>query len=259
MNERVRVKPKNKRASVPSPAAPVVPFGPPPVIVGEDPEVYNGVLERVFDDLKPRNYFEENCATAYAYQQWKIDGLRHGKASYLNRHAGDGLKLVLEPLLDYEPVPDEEKEKDGIAGWERQLEEIDPFKENAEIEYRTIEVYLRRLRSAVNAKQEAARDAKLLPLVEAWVKREPDAVKEVDAILAAAGMTMADVMMATQNEHWTETNVIDHHIAEANKEAAAILREFHWRRRHLSPLLEAPKKVIDGECEDITSTDEKAA
>jgi len=41
---------------------------------------------------------------------------------------GDGLKLVLEPLLDYEPVPGEEKEKEGIAEWEEELGAIDPFK-----------------------------------------------------------------------------------------------------------------------------------
>jgi len=171
---------------------------------------------------------------------------------------GDGLKLVLEPLLDYEPVPGEEKEKEGIAEWEEELGAIDPFKENAEIEYRTIKAYLERLRCAVNAKQQAARDAKLLPLVEAWVKREPDAIKEVDAILAAAGLTIADVMMATQNEHWTETNVFDYHIAEAEKGAAAILREFERRRRKLAPLLKDAKE-IDGECQDMTSTDGKAA
>jgi len=128
MTERVRLKPKNEPIPVPSPALQVVPCGPPPVIHGEDREIYDKVVERVFGDFKPHNYFEEKSAIAYAYQEWEIDRLRYGKARYLNRHVGDGLKLVLEPLLDYEPVPGEEKEKEGIAEWEEELGAIDPFK-----------------------------------------------------------------------------------------------------------------------------------
>jgi hypothetical protein len=187
MAERIRLTPKNKRASFPSTPGHLVPFGPPPVIYGEDPEAYNKIVARGFNDLKPRNFFEEDCATDYADLKWTIDRVRRQKASYLNRHIADGLKLVLAPLLDYDPVPGEEPEKDGIAQWQADLEAIDPFEERGELKYQTINLYLQRLRSAVREKQQAARDAQLDALVDPWVKRDPDAIKKVDAILDAGG------------------------------------------------------------------------
>jgi hypothetical protein len=69
---------------------------------------------------------------------------------------------------------------------------------------------------------------------------------------------MADVMAATQSEHWIETNVYDDWIAEAEKQLAAILREFYWRRRHLGPMLEDDSKEIEGEYHEVPSTDGKA-
>jgi len=249
---------KTKGASVPSPVGHVVPFGPPPVIYGEDPAAFNKILEDVFSALRPRYVFEREGATAYADRLWTIQRLRVGKASYLNAHAADGLKLVLAPLLDYDPAPGEEFDKQAIAEWEIVLEDIDPFAQGADCKYDTTNGYLQRLRSALCAKQRAARDEQLQAWVDPWGKRDPDGVKKVDEKLAAAGKTMADVMAATQDEHWTEINVFDHHIAEAEKEAAAILREFHWRRRNLTPLLDDAKE-IDGECQDMTSTDGKAA
>jgi hypothetical protein len=259
MIERVRLKPKIEQPAVPSRAGRLLPFGPAPLLHGEAREGYNKILERVFSALKPRNFFEETCAAEYADREWTIDRLCRGKASHLNRHVGDGLKVVLGALLDYDPVPDQEKEKQGIADWEALLEEIDPFGEGATVKYFKTEEHLKRLRYSFNKKQRAAHDAQLQELVDPWVKHDPDAIKKVNEILAAAGMTMADVMAATQNAHWTATNVYDHQIAVAKKEAAAILREFEWRRRKFTRMLEDETKEIEGEWHEIPSAEGEAA
>ena len=235
MRERERVKPKNKRASVPPSAGHMVPFGPPPVLVGENAAAYNNNLERASSAFKPRNYLEENAATNYADRQWLINSARHGKASILNKAARDGLKLLLQPLLDYDPVPDEQDKKD-IAEWEYILEETDPIDPTSK--YGAIRQHIEQLRRNLAVKHRAARDAQLQGLVDAWAKRQSDAVTRVEEILAAAGLTMTDVMAVTMTEHWKVIGDFNRGIATLEAEAAAILREFYWIRRTLGPELE---------------------
>jgi hypothetical protein len=81
-------------------------LGPPPIISGEDPKEYAELLERIHDDVKPRDFIEAAFVRDIADHIWEIRRLRRLKAQLLQVAAPEGLKGVLRNLVDF-PLSDD--------------------------------------------------------------------------------------------------------------------------------------------------------
>ena len=85
-------------------------------------------------------------------------------------------------------------------------------------------------------------------LAKAWAARKPSALKQVDKILASAGMTMDAVMAQTLSLKLDDIERIERMIAMAEARRNIILREIEWHREMLSQTLRrAVQQVEDGQ------------
>jgi hypothetical protein len=76
------------------------PFGPPPLIEGEDIAAYRKLLAEVSATVKPTDVLEEIWVHDIVDLVWEIWRLRRLKTNLLAATAHKGLQTVLEPLLD---------------------------------------------------------------------------------------------------------------------------------------------------------------
>jgi hypothetical protein len=117
---------------------------------------------------------------------------------------------------------------------------------------------LRRLKAALMAANaHRGLSAALDPLVEwserkalvaDWVAREPEAIKQIDQILASAGLTIDSVMAQTLSIKLDDIERIDRMTALAEARRNAILREIDGHRKILSQnLRRAVQHVEDGQ------------
>jgi hypothetical protein len=95
-------------------------------------------------------------------------------------------------------------------------------------------------------------------LVADWIAREPEAIKQVDQILASAGLTMDAVMAQTLSIKLDDIERIDRMTALAEARRNAILREIDGHREILSQnLRRAAQNVEDGQLRVIENTSVK--
>jgi hypothetical protein len=161
-----------------------VPFGPPPLIEGEDAAAYDELLTRVSAAIKPADILEDIWVRDIVDFVWNAFRLRRLQANLITASAYNGLQTVLAPLIDQ-----------GL----RQL-------------------------------------------VEDWARREPNAIKEVNHILASADLTMDAVMAHTLCENLDSMERIDSMIALAEGRRDAILHEID---RHRATLGHALRRTVE--------------
>jgi hypothetical protein len=201
--------PTELAAEVISPSEPDF-FGPPPLIVGEDPAAYAALWDRVANAVLPKDILEDIWLRDVVDLTWEVFRSRRLKAHLLHAAAHEGIKMVLAPLV-----------------WDK--------------EYR--------------AKGSAAEE-----LSELWARREENAVKEVNARLAAAGLTMDAVMAQTFAAKLDEVERIDRMIASAEARRNLVLREVERHRETLAATLRrATEEAEDAEFEEIAPAGADAA
>lgn len=88
-------------------------------------------------------------------------------------------------------------------------------------------------------------------LSERWARRQPTAVREVDEILAAAGLAMEHVAARTFALHMSEMERIERLIAAAEARRNAALREIERHRAALARDLRAAADIEDVPAEDV--------
>jgi len=76
------------------------PFGPPPLIEGEDRAAYDDYLAKTSAALKPKDFVEEMWVQDIVDLTWEIQRMRHLKASLLTLHLSKGLRRVLTMVMD---------------------------------------------------------------------------------------------------------------------------------------------------------------
>ena len=84
------------------PAAELAPFGPAPLIEGEDGAAYDELLARVSTAINPADILEDIWVRDLVDLLWEILRLRRLKASLMTASAHKGLKTVLDPLAPRE-------------------------------------------------------------------------------------------------------------------------------------------------------------
>jgi hypothetical protein len=148
-------------------------FGPPPLLEGEDTAAYDEFLVRISGALKPADILEEIWVRDVVDLVWEAFRLRRLKANLMTAVAHEGLREILETLIDWSDAKD---------------------------------------------------------LAQAWARRERGAIKQVDELLASAGLTMDAVMAQTLSLKLDDIDRIDRMIANAEGRRNAILREVDRHR-----------------------------
>ena len=82
------------------PAGRSVPFGPPPLIEGEDAAAYDELLTRVSAAVKPADILEDIWVRDIVDLVWHAFRLRRLQANLIMASAYSGLQTVLAPLMD---------------------------------------------------------------------------------------------------------------------------------------------------------------
>jgi hypothetical protein len=80
------------------PAVELAPFGPPPLIEGEDGAAYDELLSRVSTAIKPADILEDIWVREIVDLDWEVLRLRRLKASLMAASAHHGLYTLLESL-----------------------------------------------------------------------------------------------------------------------------------------------------------------
>ena len=100
----------------------LAPFGPPPLITGEDADAYEQILARVSNEVAPQDLIEEMLLIDIVDLTWEIARLRRLKAGLYSAGAYQSLPEVLGPLLDRDnSTPDSDLDEEAL--FERYLEE----------------------------------------------------------------------------------------------------------------------------------------
>ena len=103
-------------------SARLAPFGPPPLITGEDADAYEQILARVSNQVAPKDLIEEMLLIDVVDLTWEIARLRRLKAGLYNVGAYQSLTNVLRPLLDRDnSTPESDLDEEAL--FERYLEE----------------------------------------------------------------------------------------------------------------------------------------
>ena len=88
-------------------------------------------------------------------------------------------------------------------------------------------------------------------LSEAWARRDPKAIKEVDAMLASADLTMDAVMAETLALELDRVERIDRMIMSAEARRNAVLREVDRHRASVVQALRRAVNVEDAQFEEV--------
>ena len=106
-------------------------FGPPPLIRGEDPAAYQGLLARVTDAIKPRDIFEEIWSREIVDRAWEAWRFGRLKANLLATDApyvvGPSIDSVMAQNLASVIEPFERMDRMGSAAarWDKTLRELE--------------------------------------------------------------------------------------------------------------------------------------
>jgi hypothetical protein len=191
-------------------------FGPPPLLEEEDAASYDELLARICAAVRPVDIIDEIFVADVVFLEWDILRLRRVKSNLLR---GSGRKA----LEDF---------------FRRTLHnDLDS------------EGFLKKLHKII-AEEDRAKE-----LARAYARREPDAIKQVDELLASSGLTMHDIMAEGLTEKIDEIERIDRLITIAETRRNASLREIDRRRAVLGEALRRNvQEIEDGEFEVIETT-----
>jgi hypothetical protein len=174
-------------------------FGPPPLLEGEDPAIYDELLARVSGAVKPADMLEEVWVRDVVDLTWEIFRLRRLKTNLLIANAHTGLEDILKTF------------KTGFA----------------EAEY----------------------------FAQSWAARNQASIKEVNKILASAGLTMDAVMAQTLSLKINDVERIDRMTMGAEARRNAVLREIDRHRANLAHALRrVTEEVDDAEFHEVKAT-----
>ena len=85
-------------ASAAAPAERLKPFGPPPLIEGDDRAAYDALLARISAAVKPSDIIEDIWARDIVDLSWEIFRLRRLKVDLMAATASKGLQKMMEPF-----------------------------------------------------------------------------------------------------------------------------------------------------------------
>jgi hypothetical protein len=208
-----------------TPRTPTFPFGPRPILKGENSEAYDALYTRISMDVKPTDFIEKIWIWDVAYLTWEILRYRRIKENWLAALKSDALENELEDVLD----------RKGVIGW-NQLSES----EQADL-----------------VREERENPSKSLPeereLVKKWASGDPAAMKRIDKLLAWDNETLDTVEARAFVDQLDKIEALQRLIATLEGRRNAILREIDRHRAVFAQLLRAKLQdvEIEGEFESV--------
>ena len=189
-------------------------FGAPPLLAGEDAAAYDDLLARVSASLKPRDIFEEIWMREIVDLTWEAQRWRRYQTSLIKAAIPEVLEKVLKPLAST-PVP-------GVGSFVAQMQ--------ARVQ-------------AQNAVPKLAAE---------WVAGDAAALKRVEELLTAAGLTIDDMVTRAVAQELEKIERFNRLLASAEWRRNTVLREVDRRRSSFAEKLrrEIPK-IEATECKFI--------
>jgi hypothetical protein len=244
------------------------PFGPPPLLEGEDAAAYDELFGRVCAAVKPVDIIDEIYIADVVTLQWDILRWRRLKLSLIKASLRGPLQNFLTGALDY---------REYRQGFEQNLAEILQSRlsqeQAQELAHRCarseqdaikeVEIVLQAagLKMSKILDQALADRAKVL--TQEYGRGEPRAIKQVTKVLASSGRTMDDLIaiavsdkigFRSDHDHLTILERIDHLTTVAETRRNVMLREIDRRRAVLSEALRRQVQEVEGEFEVVEKT-----
>jgi hypothetical protein len=267
--KRRRSKPKNKSmTSAPMRAHRFAFFGPPPLLEGEDPALYDELVGRMCAAVKPVDMIDELFVADVVFLEWEILR-RRLKVGLLQASLHEVLQhFFLNRRLDYESYAE-----DFAAALAENLAEIlpeSPEKDRAEEANELAHQYARSQPDAIKKVRQLlkadgldadqildqilkqAKDQRAEALVRQYARREPEAIERVNELLASSGETMHDLTLSALLRNLNDIERIDRLITIAETRRNISLREIDRHRAVLGEALRRNlREVEDGDFEVI--------
>jgi antitoxin component HigA of HigAB toxin-antitoxin module len=269
-SKRSRSKPRTKSmTSAPMRARRFAFFGPPPLLEGEDPALYDELVGRMCAAVKPVDMIDELFVADVVSLEWEILRWRRLKVGLLQGSLHEVLQhFFLNRRLDYEAYAE-----DFAAALAENLAEIlpeSPEKDRAEEANELAHRYARSQPDAIkkvrqllkaaglDADQildqilEQAKDQRAAALVREYARRQPEAIQLVNELLASSGETMHDLTLSALLRELDKIEQIDRLLTIAETRRNISLREMDRHRAVLGEALRRNlQEVEDGEFEVI--------
>jgi len=241
-------------------------FGPPPLLEGEDAAVYDQLLARTCAVVKPVDIIDEMFIADVVSLEWEVLRWRRLKSSLIRARGLKALEGFLAGQLDYdlysEHFADQLAEilQDNLP--EEQVDSAQALaRECAQNEADAVDKVNKILAGIgrnMNRVLDDAKGRKAKELVQAYVRREPDAVTQVLELLTDAGVSMDGLMANALAKILDAIERIDRLTTIAESRRNASLREIDRRRAVLGETLRrSVQEIEDGEFEAIETTPAK--
>lgn len=190
-------------------------FAPSLILEGEDSDAYKEFFKRVWKTINPGDIIEEIWVRDYVRSAWEVMRYRDNKERLIKGQVPEALKEILEPLV------------------------------NAEINKKGTKI--QKIEILVGVTPGPTDRA-----VIGWLRGEPEFVDFVDALLAQAGLTMADVNARAMVLAMDEMLLTDQLLARVESTRNAALRDIEqWRGGFARQLRETVHEVIDAEFSSV--------
>jgi hypothetical protein len=164
---------------------------------------------------------------------------RPSRASAPDASAGQGLPFGPPPLIRGEKRAEYNELLAAVSSTVKPADFLERIWEREFVDREWEVLRLRRLKAAlITSSAYRGLEIILAPLlddgisdlVEAWARRESDAIRKVDRILASAGLTMDAVVAQTLADHLAAIESIDRMIVIAEARRDAVLHEIERHR-----------------------------
>jgi hypothetical protein len=247
--KRVRLHRPKSKSMTSAPAPRLALFGQPGLLEGEDAAAYDQLRSRIYAAVKPLDIVEEMFIEDVVSLEWEVLRWRRLKSSLIRarglaaleeffcKELGDDTDQLVEILQQSLP----EDQADLAQKWLRD----EPGAANKLNEA---------LARHINKIQHDVRAHNAKELVQAYVRREPDAVKQVDELLVD-GVSMDALMADALAEVLDTIERFDRLTTNAENRRNASLFEIDRRRAILGKTpRRSVQEIEDGEFEEVIET-----
>jgi hypothetical protein len=245
-------------------------FGPPPVLEGEDAAAYDELLGHICAAVRPIDVIDRIFVNDIVCLQWEILRFRRLKTSLIRSIGSKALKKFLAAELDFDLYRADFEEslaetlQESLS--EDQAREL--ARQCARNESDAAEKADKLLKAAgldIDEILDRTKNHKVEDFVQAYARREPHVVKQINKIFASTGQTMDDLIANAvadkagySSDPLTTMERIDHLITVAETRRNAILREIDRHRAVLGGALRQNLQEVEGEFKVIEKTPPQA-
>jgi hypothetical protein len=253
--------------SASEPAQALALFGPPLLLPDEDAAAFKALLDRISAVVKPVDFIDEMFVDDLVWLEREVLQWRRLKASVVKERGQAALVDFLLGVLDYESYADQFvkclteallADPDYSQDEERTRDIVEQCSRNESEGIDCANLILESTELDVDKIHDRAQAKVAQKLAQDYARHEPRAIKQVRALLEAAGRTMEDLAARALEGKLDYLDRLDRLATIAESRRNATLREIDRRRAALG---QAPRRSVqdieDGEFKVIEMTPTK--